>query len=60
MDVNSYLADRNNLNGHDDVCIRGICIEKNAWVNGNEVKDYITEYRHDNQSNTTFFLHSAL
>lgn len=32
MDVNSCLADKNNLNGHDDVCIPDVCIEKGSWV----------------------------
>ena len=42
MDVNSWLAVKNNLNGQDDVCIRDARIEKNTWVNWNEVKDQIT------------------
>lgn len=39
MDVDSYLTDKSNLNGYDDICIRDVCREKNTRVNGNEVKD---------------------
>ena len=58
MDVNIYLLAKNNLNGHDDICIRDVCIEENCsrWQGSQGLNCLVqTQW----QSNRTLYLCSA-